>query len=324
MYTLHVFHATEGHRSATLEELPPLLRDPEITIWLDLVDPTPAESKVLAEVFRFHPLAIEDTLHDYGHPKLDAYDDHLFLIIHGIDFASVDLRREVAFGTLELDIFYGQRMIISHHPPGMRSVAGLHDDVCAPTSRPWTAFRLFHRLVDRLVDNYVPTVDQVGESLEALEDAVIQDPTPALLDQILTAKKTILRLRRVVNHQRSILESLARGHLALVSSENVAFFRDVHDHFVYVADQIESYREQVQGIMDAYHSVSSHRMNEIMKVLTQISTVMLPLTFIAGVYGMNFDQMPELHWSLGYPFAILLMLATAGGMIAYFRSRRLL
>ncbi|MEZ4451193.1 MAG: magnesium/cobalt transporter CorA [Nannocystaceae bacterium] len=324
MHTLHVFHPSEGHRSATLDEIPALLKDTTVTLWLDLVDPTPEESRVLSDVFHFHPLAIEDTLHDYGHPKLDVYDDHVFLIVHGIDFSTVDLLRAVAFGTVELDLFFSPRFVVSHHPEGMRSIAGLHNDVCAPTTRPWSAPRLVHRLIDRLVDNYIPTIEAVGERLEGLEDAVIQNPHPALLDQILTAKKTILRLRRIVNHQRSILESLARGHLAVVSTDQVAFFRDIYDHFVYVADQIEAYREQVQSIMDAYHSVSSNRMNEIMKVLTQISTVMLPLTFIAGVYGMNFEHMPELHWTLGYPFAVALMLATAGGMVAYFRSRRLL
>ncbi|MCA9635173.1 MAG: magnesium/cobalt transporter CorA [Myxococcales bacterium] len=326
MYTLHVFHAADGHRiEADLGQVPALLEDPEVTIWLDLEEPLAEhEARVLHEAFRFHPLAIEDTLHDYGHPKLDVYDDHFFVILHAIDFETLDLLNKVHFATSELDIFVGRRLMVSHHAPGMRSITALHQELDHQIRGRWGAARLFHRLLDRLVDNYIPVIEQVGETLERLEDDVIQEPAPALLDRILNAKKTIFRLRRILGHQKSILDSLARGHRELVPPDQLAFFRDVHDHFVYVVDQVESFREQVQSIMDAYLSVSSNRMNEIMKVLTQISTVMLPLTFIAGVYGMNFDHMPELHWSLGYPFAIILMLATAGGFVLYFRRRNLL
>lgn len=328
MRTLHVFHAKQGHRIETdFAHLPKLLEDPEVTIWLDLEEPHDDEGdldRLLREGFRFHPLAIEDTLQDYGHPKLDTYEDHYFVVLHAIDFDSLALLQEVYFRTHELDMFFGERLLVTHHPAGMRSVEALRKEIETPSKIGWTAPRLLHRLLDRVVDNFIPVIEQVGETLERLEDEVIADPDPALLDRILNAKKTIFRLRRILSHQRRILESIARGHHDLIPHKQLAFFRDVYDHFVYIVDQLESYRDQVQAIMDAYLSVTSNRMNEVMKVLTQISTVMLPLTFIAGVYGMNFDHMPELHWTFGYPFAILLMLVTAGGMIAYFRSRQLL
>ena len=326
MFVLHALHAVDGHRQVEdLSELSRLLDDPQVTLWLDLTEPISDESRVLHEVFRFHPLAIEDMLHDYGHPKVDTYDDHLFLILHAIDFATLDLQTGCTVNTVELDIFFGERLLVTHHPPGMRSIDAVHAELAgAGAGRRWTAARLLHRILDRLVDNFVPVIEALGAKLELLEDAVIQSPGPAHLDQILAIKKTILRLRRMTSHQRNILESLARAPRSLLQPAEQIFYRDVYDHFVYVVDQVESYREQAQSVMDAYHSVTANRMNAIMKALTQISTVMLPLTFIAGVYGMNFENMPELRWPLGYPFALGMMAATALAMILYFRTRRLL
>lgn len=324
MFTLHAFHPTRGHwTEAELAAVPRLLADPEVTIWLDLQDPTDDESRVLSEVFHFHPLAIEDMLHDYGHPKLDVYGDHVFIIVHGLDFRSLELERDFVVNTLELDIFAGPRYIVTHHSdPPMRSVADLHRDVCDTTHRPWVAVRLLHRMLDRLVDNYLPAMDRVGDCLERLEDQIMHRPDKALLERVLEAKKVLGRLRRITVHQRLIFESLARGHLELIPRESLAFFRDIYDHFVRVGDLADAYREGVQGAVEAYLSVSANKTNDIMKVLTQISTIMLPLTFIAGIYGMNFEHMPELKWALGYPFALGLMALTAIGLILWFRRRR--
>lgn len=323
MFTLHAFHPTRGHRLETdLAALKALRADPDTTIWLDLQDPTEDESRVLSDVFRFHPLAIEDMLHDYGHPKLDVYDDYVFLIVHAIDFTTLDLAKSFVVNTLEVDIFVGARFLVTHHSdPCPRSVRDLHMDVAEPGHRPWIAVRLLHRLLDRLVDNYLPVMDKIGARIDALEDKIIHCPEPDLLEQTLDAKKVIQRLRRMTGHQRTILESLARGHLQLIPHESLIFFRDIYDHFVRVADFAESFREGAQSAVEAYLSVSANKTNDIMKVLTQISTVMLPLTFIAGIYGMNFENMPELKWTFGYPFALILMAATAIGLILWFRRR---
>ncbi len=323
MFTLHAFHPTRGHwTEASLEALAGLRADPEVTLWLDLESPTEQESRVLAEVFHFHPLAIEDALQDYGHPKIDTFDDHVFMIVHGIDFGKLNLEKSMDIGTLELDIFVGDRYMVTHHgDPAVRSIRELHKDVCEPGHRPWVSVRLLHRLLDRLVDNFLPVMDQVGAKLEILEDQIIHNPVPDLLEKVLEAKKSIQKIRRMTAHQRLILESLARGHLELIPRESLAFFRDIYDHFVRVADLAEAYREGAQSAVEAYLSMSANKTNEIMKVLTQISTVMLPLTFIAGIYGMNFDSMPELRWVYGYPFAVGLMVVTAAGLLIWFRRR---
>lgn len=323
MFTLHAFHPTRGHwTEASLDALPGLRADPEVTLWLDLESPSDQESRVLAEVFHFHPLAIEDALQDYGHPKIDTFEDHVFMIVHGIDFARLNLEKSMDIHTLELDIFVGDRFLVTHHgDPAVRSIRELHKDVCEPGHRPWVSVRLLHRLLDRLVDNFLPVMDQVGAKLEVLEDQIIHNPVPDLLEKVLEAKKSIQKIRRMTAHQRLILESLARGHLELIPRESLAFFRDIYDHFVRVADLAEAYREGAQSAVEAYLSMSANKTNEIMKVLTQISTIMLPLTFIAGIYGMNFDIMPELRWVYGYPFAVTLMLATAAALLYWFRRR---
>lgn len=323
MFTLHAFHPARGHWiEPELAAVSRLLADPEVTIWLDLQDPTDDEARVLSEVFRFHPLAVEDMLHDYGHPKLDVYGDHVFIIVHGIDFSTLELDKGFVVGTLELDIFVGPRYLVTHHSdPPLRAVDGLHRDVGDATHRPWTAVRLLHRLLDRLVDNYLPVMDRIGDCLEVLEDRIMHRPETDLLERVLDAKKVLGRLRRITVHQRLILESLARGHLELIPRESLAFYRDIYDHFVRVGDLADAYREGVQGAVEAYLSVSANRTNDIMKVLTLISTIMLPLTFIAGIYGMNFEHMPELKWTFGYPLALGLMALTAIGLILWFRRR---
>lgn len=323
MFTLHAFHPMRGHWiEERLAALPGLREDPQVTIWLDLQEPSEEEARVLGEVFHFHPLAIEDMLHDYGHPKLDVYDDHVFLIVHGVDFATLDLERGFAVNTLELDVFAGPNFIVTHHgDPPLRSIRELHAEVAKGGHRPWISVRILHHLLDRLVDNYLPVMDRVGARLDALEDRIMHNPEPDILEQVLEAKKVINRLRRMTGHQRLILESLARGHIDLIPRESIAFFRDIYDHFVRVADLAEAYREGAQSAVEAYLSVSANKTNEIMKVLTQISTIMLPLTFIAGVYGMNFENMPELKWALGYPFALALMVVIAVGLVVWFRRR---
>lgn len=330
MFTLHVFHATRGHWvEKDLANLKALHADVLVNLWLDLDHPTDEEAKVLTDVFAFHPLAVEDALQDYGHPKIDTFNDHVFMIVHGIDFTKLDLNRSLDIGTIELDIFFGARFLVTHHADSaVRSVRQLHQAMDEPGHRPWNPVRLLHYLLDRLVDNFLPVMDDIGARLETLEDKIVHNPTPELLETVLEAKKSILRIRRMTAHQRLILESLARGHLELIPRDSLAFFRDIYDHFVRIADLAEAYREGAQSAVEAYLSISANKTNEIMKVLTQISTVMLPLTFIAGIYGMNFEVMPELKWGAqqgkpyGYLFAIGLMAATAIALLVWFRRRR--
>jgi magnesium transporter len=181
---------------------------------------------------------------------------------------------------------------------------------------------LVHALLDHMIDHYLPVMDAFDEAIDQVETEVVTHPTHSALRRIFALKHSLMRLRRVAAHQKEILLRLARGEFALVPAPLVPFFRDVYDHFTRVADLCDSYRELIGSALEAYLTNTSNRMNEIMKVLTAISTIMLPLTFIAGVYGMNFDRMPELKWRYGYAFALGLMAATTVTMLAYFKRKR--
>jgi magnesium transporter len=184
---------------------------------------------------------------------------------------------------------------------------------------------LAHSILDTAVDNYLPIVDELDLQLEHLSnDALARAGTPrgpAVMRKILKFKRMLQNLRRMSIHQREILLRLSRGDFDEIPRDTVPFYRDVYDHFLRVNDTIEGYRDLVTSTLEAYLSVQSNRMNEVMKTLTMISTVMLPLTFIAGVYGMNFEHMPEVKWVLGYPFSMVLMAIVTTGILLWFRYK---
>jgi magnesium transporter len=179
-----------------------------------------------------------------------------------------------------------------------------------------------HSIVDRLVDDFLPVVDRLDDEVDAVEAAVIADPSKQVLQRIFQLKHTLQGLRRVSVHQRELLQRLSRGEFDVIPQDALPFYRDVFDHFVRVADLADGYRELLSGALDAYLSVVSNRMNEVMKTLTIVATLMMPMTFVAGVYGMNFQYMPELHWKYGYLYCWIVLVAILFGMMGWFRRRR--
>jgi magnesium transporter len=177
-------------------------------------------------------------------------------------------------------------------------------------------------MVEDITERFLPLMDRLDADIDKLETEILHGTGPPLLEQVFAMKKTLQRLRRVGLHQKEILNRLGRGDFVLIPEETRPFFRDAYDHFVRVVDLGDSFREIVNGAMEAYISINGHKMNEVMKVLTLSSTIMLPLTFIAGLYGMNFDVMPELHWQYGYFVAIGTMVLTAVALVAFFKRRR--
>jgi magnesium transporter len=285
-------------------------------VWVELERQTAEADKLLADL-GLHPLTIEDIWSTSSHPKVDDFPHYLYVVIHGIGSAK---RNKLEL--VEVDVLIGPNWVISHDRDGL-----VADDVGteldhSPRLLQKGAAWLAHALLDRAVDRYLPIIDQLDSEIEDLENDVIEKAgTPRgkrILTRILEFKRLLQGLRRMSIHQREILLRLARGEYEELPPEVLPFYRDVYDHFLRIQDIAEGYRDLVTSCLDAYLSVQSNRMNEVMKTLTLMSTVMLPLTFIAGVYGMNFETMPELKWELGYPFAILLMLMVALGIMFYF------
>jgi magnesium transporter len=290
-------------------------------VWVDLQTKTPETEALLEQTFALHRLTIDDIWSERASPRVEEFAGYLYLLIHAVtrdEGASVLRLRE-------LDVVIGKSFVITHDQTG-DTCHQLRDDLIQNPrafgrGAPW----LVYLLLDRLVDEYLPVIDRFDEDIEVLENDVLDKAGTkeggAVLSRILALKRGLQSLRRVSIHQREVLLRLARGEFELLPEEMLPYFRNVHDHFVRVGDLADSYRDLVTSALEAYLSVQSNRMNQVMKALALISTIMLPLTFIAGVYGMNFDDMPELHWVAGYPFAIGLMVAVGGSAVLWFRHK---
>ncbi len=290
-------------------------------IWIELESQCKEADDLLVNVFDIHPLTIEDIWAKRSAPKLEDYRKYLYLIVHVVKGP-----KRVSVELAELDVLIGKTFVITHDPTGEITkdvVEELERDCLLLQRGPaWLA----HSILDHAVDRYLPVVDDLDSQLESLTNEALEcagtPKGPPVLKRILKYKRLLQDLRRMSVHQREIFLRLSRGEFEELPRETMPFYRDVYDHFLRINDLIESYRDLVTSALEAYLTVQSNRMNEIMKTLTMISTVMLPLTFIAGLYGMNFKHMPELSWVMGYPFALAVMAVTVGVILWYFRRKR--
>jgi magnesium transporter len=319
-----IYRAPDGSRrlNLTSQDMLRALGEPQGLLWVSLEEPTEAEvQSILHDVFHFHPLSIEDTLStDYQAPKVDSFTEYIFLVMHALQpgFPAQALE------TMELDLFLGHNYLVtSFTSPRMPAVRYVWDrldrDERLLAHGPDV---LCHAVLDKLVDDYLPLLDDIDLEIDALEDEVLTGPLENTLQRILDMKHGMLTLRRIVMPQREVINRLSRDELPQISPNNRIYYRDIYDHLVRIYDLSETVRDVVTGTLDTYLSVTSNRLNEVVKTLTVVSTIFLPLSFVASVYGMNFVNMPELHWRYGY-FALwgVFVLITVG-MLAIFRRRR--
>jgi len=317
---LTYFRCVGGHIERKGEFTPESLRDaPEGTLhWIDLEDPTIKESSILEDPFHFHPLAIEDTLAEVHHPKLDDYDTYVYLIVHGMRFdAPTD-----QFITRELDVFLGPNYLVTHHNGPMRSISSIRDQCGKDIENafPKGCDFLLHHILDQMFDHYFPSLDSLEDKIQLIQVEVFESPTRDTLDRIFTLKKDIMQLRRLCLPQREIVSRLSRAEIKVISPRAAVYFRDIYDNLYRIVEAASSYHDMVQSTMEAYLSAVSNRLNETMKRLTVIGAIMAALTVITGVYGMNFEHMPELKWMYGYPFAIGLMVSIDAWLFVRFRK----
>ncbi|MBL8942325.1 MAG: magnesium/cobalt transporter CorA [Myxococcales bacterium] len=312
-----------------LDALPGLLADPDSVVWVDLLDPGEPERKLLEDVFKLHPTSIEDMLADAPTPKFERFDDYIYVVWHAL---TPGWEKTRDFTLCDLDVMIGRNYLLTSHNHALPSIeqaftaAGKDPDQLRKGPASCAAL-----IAEVLTERYLPLAERLDRDIDALETAIIRDSGPHLLQVIFDIKDMVQRLRRVGVHQREVLNRLSRGSdrdLDIVPEAARPFFRDAYDNFVRVVDSADGFKETVNSTMDAYLSMQGHKLNEIMKVLTLISTIMLPLTFIAGLYGMNFDpeasalNMPELKWRYGYVGTLAVMGITAVAFIWYFRRKR--
>lgn len=278
----------------------------------------------LGERFGFHKLALEDVVTCGQRPKVEPYEDHEFLILRSVQVdQGTDLIGE------QISLFLGAGYVVTFQEIPGDSWEAVRERIRLGRGliRKRGSDYLAYALIDALIDEFFPVLERYGEDIEKLENALIAEASPVLLTEIHRIKRDLLMLRRAAWPERDLLNSILRDGSDLITAETRVFLRDCYDHVVQAIDVIETYRELAGGMLDVYLSSQSHRMNEIMKVLTILSAIFIPLSFIAGVYGMNFDteisrfNMPELHWAMGYPFALSLMAAVALVLVGYFKKK---
>jgi magnesium transporter len=294
--------------------------DSDMMFWVDLAKPTAAEGRILSEVFKFHELAIEDALAETHHPKIEPYEGYLYIILHGIDFEAT----KRGFGTRDIDFFLSSRYLVTVHDGRSRSIASIRD-VCL---RNGDVLRegpagLMHRIVDTMVDNYRPEIDRFEERMERIEHSVFTHARHDMIRSILATKREIVSLRQVVQPQRDVIGRLARREFEFISPQIGYRFRDVYDHLVRISDESFMFQDRATSLVEAHLSSVSNQLNTVMKILTVITTVFMPLTFIAGLFGMNV-QLP--HFGLGdaaiFWVLLVVMLGIVAGMLWWFRVRR--
>ena len=317
--TIHVRTPTGVRQTSDLGEVRDLLEREE-TFWIDTSSIDAPLHALLTDVLKLHPLAVEDILLDRPGPKVEDYGEYLYMVIHGVVCSGTDVERA---GTVELDLVLSQRWLLTHHRGQLRAPAEVAEEFArnGKVMERGPAF-IAHAVIDRMVDLYLPLTEAFDEQIDALETDVVERTSTDIVPRIFRLKRALQRVRRTAMHQREVLQRLSRGEFEQIPERALPFFRDIHDHFVRVVDLAEGNRELLSAALDAYLSQTSNRMNEVMKTLALVSTIMLPLTFIAGVYGMNFDHMPELHWRYGYAFALGLMAVVGSGMARWFRHKK--
>lgn len=290
-------------------------------VWVDLAAPSIPESLVLSDTFGFHALAVEDAMSELVFPKVEPYDGFLYVVLHSVKFRS---NGGTGFRTHDIDFFLGRNYLVTVHDGSSRSLA----EVGAQCVRNGEILgggplALFHRIVDRMAESYEPEIEQLQDALDVAEDQIFEDPDPGLIRRILQFKRDLSSLRRIALPQRDVVGRLARREFVDISSEMAFRFRDVYDQLVRVSDECLMMQDRVTGMLDAHLASASNRLNGVIKVLTVMATVFLPLTVVTGLFGMNI-ALPRFPGGDGAQFWWLVasMAAIVAGMLAVFRRMR--
>ncbi len=299
-----------------------VFRDKPSVKWINIESVhVPEVLEKLGECYGFHPLVLEDIMNTDQRPKVEDFGDYVYVVLKM-------LMQDARTGNLETEqvsIIFGPNYVISFQE-------GMEGDVFGPLRerlrsgkgriRKMGADYLAYSLMDAMVDKYFSVLEAVGDRIEALEQDLLEKPDNQSLATLHAIKREMLYLRKIAWPLREVISNLQKSESRLIDDRTRIYFRDVYDHVIQIIDTIETFRDMLSGLLDVYLSSISNRMNEVMKVLTVIATIFIPLTFIAGVYGMNFKYMPELEWHWGYPIFWAVMLGIGGGMLYYFRRRK--
>jgi magnesium transporter len=296
-----------------------MLKKENAVLWVDLLTPTDDESYILTHDFKFHPLAIEDVISERPRTKLDDYDRYLFLVFQIVDYVG----REEGLKVSELDLFLAKNALVTVHYDDHRIFDYLYhraerDERLLSRGADF----LFHTVIDTAVDNYNAILDTVEYEADQVEDDVLGESDEDTLRSIFTLRRDIVQLKRIVMPQKEVLYQMSRAHSPLISSKLTVYFSDIYDHLVRINDMADAYRENLISSLEVYYSSVSTKTNEVIKVLTILTAIFIPPTFLVGFWGMNFQYMPELHWKYGYAFSIGAIVLSMVAMIVLFWKKK--
>ena len=287
-------------------------------IWVDVAGTGDASLiSSLGEIFGIDPLALEDVMNLHQRPKAEEFDDFVFVVMHMVDGKDAASREQFS-------LLFSKKWVLTFQEAPGDCLDPVRERLRRgkPRIRAGGPDYLAYAILDAILDAYFPLAEKLGDRLEALEDAITVNPVPADIAELHAVKRDLLSVKRSLWPMREMMTVLRDDDNDLVSDDTRRFLRDAHDHVLQLIDIVETYRELASGLLDLYLSSLSNRMNEVMKVLTIIATIFIPLTFIVGVYGMNFTYMPELGWKWSYPLVWLIMVICALGLLRYFRIKK--
>lgn len=288
-----------------------LLAEPDSLLWVDFDgEPDEAAEAILTGIFRFHPLAVDDALEETHTPKVDDWGEYLYIVLNAMTLVT---EPRIEIDSVELDVFLGKNFVVTHHDAPIRAIQKTHA-ACLRDKRAISQGpdHLLYKIVDELVADYQPMIELLDDRIDNIEDDVLNNPRPATIQEIFALKRALQVMRRIITPQREVLNKLARDEYEVVDPKDRIFFRDVYDHLVRLHELNESMRDLVGGALDTYLSVVNNRMNDVMKTLTIITTLFMPISFVTGFFGMNFfEPVARLtDWTSRLVFAL-----TLAGMI---------
>lgn len=328
MINILIYNEQTGLKGVPFGELKKWDYECEDKIWVDIYDTSNEESsRILSDIFGFHPLAIEDSLKyiedsKIHHPKIDDFGEYLFIVFNGI----VNDNSPSKIKYFSLSCFLGHNFLVTIHneKPVNTIETSTRNSVNAATFKKGPDY-ILHLIFDSIVDNYYPILDDIEEKISSVEEDMFKEVSNnKLLETILSLKKELIQLMRFSSYQKEVLFKLTRGDSDLISSEESIYYRNVYDHLVRISDASESYRDYVTGVLESFLSIVNNKLNETMKFLTMVATIMLPMTFITGLFGMNFDHIPFLHSPLGFVISLGIMVTIAGVMFWWFKRKKVI
>ena len=308
--------------------MPTLLADTNLFLWVDLEKPSTDEAKrILDGIFHFHPLSVEDCIGISSAPKVEEYQPkdgdrfsaYLFMVIHAVDYS----RKDGVFATSELNFFLGKNFLVTYHDVPLRSIQATEERCLRGTMHIARApDRVAHTLLDGIVENYKPALEELSLEIAALEDQVVENPTKKTLNKLIKIKKEVLHLRQIIGPQREVLARFAAGEFKLIRPHLVPYYRDVYDGLFRISTLSQTYMDSLTNILQVYLNMSSNQTGEVVKVLTMITVITMPMTLVGTWYGMNFDSMHEFKWPHGYQLAIGLTVVSTALTIWWFKRKK--